>query len=103
MTSRSGSRPRSWDRNEVIDEELRATVEEFRERPGTVAGVEAVLLLDQNPGELPSHPGEVVAHACVLLLEPKQLVTSGEPFVTRSCLVIDHRHTPSTTSPAFPP
>jgi len=70
--------------------ELRAAIEEFRQCSATVAGVEAVLLLDPNPGEFPSHPGEIVAHAGVLLLEPKQLVTSRLPFLARAYGVFGH-------------
>jgi hypothetical protein len=55
----------------VINEELRATLEEVLERLGPVAGVEAVLLLDRNPRELPAHRCEVVPPARVLLLQAK--------------------------------
>jgi hypothetical protein len=50
----------------VVDRQLRAVVEQLRERPGVVTGVEGVLLLDENPGELPSLEGQVVATARVL-------------------------------------
>jgi hypothetical protein len=45
----------------VVDEQLGATVEELRQRPRALVGVEPVLLLDRNPRQLAALPGELVA------------------------------------------
>ena len=48
--------------HEVVDEELGATFEELRERPRALVGLEPVLLLDGDPGQLATLARELVAH-----------------------------------------
>src|SRR6266851_2269073 len=47
--------------HEVIDEELRASPEEIGEGRCALVGLEAVLLVDTNPGQLLPLPGQFVA------------------------------------------
>jgi hypothetical protein len=56
-----------------------------------VVGVEPVLLLDRDPGQLAALARQLVPHPGVLLLALKQLVTSGLPLLTADNLVIRHR------------
>ena len=49
--------------HEVVDEQLRATVEQLRERLGPVGGLEAVVLLDRHPGKLPALPRQLLVAA----------------------------------------
>ena len=54
--------------HEVVDDELRAAVEQLRQRAFAILGVEAVLLLQRDPRELTALPGDIVAEPRVLLL-----------------------------------
>src|SRR5438445_466012 len=47
--------------HEVVDEELRAPSEEIGEGCRALVGLEAVLLVNANPGQLLPHPRELVA------------------------------------------
>jgi hypothetical protein len=67
----------------VVDEQLRAAVEEIGERLRTARGVEAVVLLDRDPGQLAPFRGQLVAATCVLLLLPQQLVAFRLPLRLR--------------------
>jgi hypothetical protein len=60
---RAGRAPRLVIRSEheVVDEQLRAAVKQFRRRSGAIVRVEAVLLLDPDPGQLAPLPRQVVA------------------------------------------
>src|SRR5262249_35024894 len=62
--------------HEVVDEQLRAAVEQLGQRSRALLGLEAVLLLDRHPGELASLPSKLVAAPGVLLLLGEQLVPS---------------------------
>src|SRR5438094_151255 len=73
--------------HEVVDEQLRASVEELGERLRPRLGPEAVLLLDGHPGELPSLLRELVAAPGELLLLREQLVARGLPFLAGPDLV----------------
>ena len=53
--------------HEVIDEQLGAAVEQLRQRARAFVRLEAVLLLDANPGQLAPLPGQLVTQAGVLL------------------------------------
>jgi len=75
----------------VVDEELRAAVEELGERPGSVLGLEAVILLDWHPRELPSLACELVVAARQLLLLGKQRVSLGLPLFLGRDPVLGHR------------
>jgi hypothetical protein len=66
-TSRRVVRPE----HEVVDDELRAAVEQFRQREFAVFGVESILLLEQNPWELTALLGDVIP-------EPRELLLANE-------------------------
>jgi hypothetical protein len=67
--------------HEVVDEQLRATVEELRQGLRALPHVEDVLLLDRNPGQLLAHPGDLVASVSVPLLGVEQLAARRQPFL----------------------
>jgi hypothetical protein len=52
--------------HEVVDEQLRASGDELRQRPRPLGGVELVELFDRHPGELAAHSCELVGTAGVL-------------------------------------
>ena len=58
----------------MIDEQLGSPVKQVAERPLTVVGVEAVVLLDGNPGQLASLLRQLVPKPGVLLFADEQLV-----------------------------
>jgi hypothetical protein len=62
--------------HEVVDEQLGAAVEEVRQGLGPVLGLEAVVLLDWNPGQLLALPCELVPAPHVLLLSIEQLLAA---------------------------
>src|SRR6478736_518730 len=68
--------------HEVVDEQLRAPVEELGQRPAPTGRVERVVLLDADPGQLLAGAGELVAPARVLLLALEQLDPLGTPLVS---------------------
>jgi hypothetical protein len=51
----------------VVDDELGATVEELRQCPRALLGLEPVLLLDGDPGQLPALSCELARWATVTL------------------------------------
>jgi len=63
-----------------------------------VVGVEAVLLLDSDPGQLAPLPRQLVAQAGVLLLAGEQLLAEGCPLLATHDLVIGHHALPSGAS-----
>jgi len=82
--------------HEMVEEELRAPSEEIREGRCALVGLEAVLLVDPDPGQLLPPPRQLVAAPCVLLFRLEQLVPRCQPLVTcpdRVC-----RHGPSLPS-----
>jgi hypothetical protein len=80
--------------HEVVDEELGATIEQLREGPGALIGIERVFLLDLYPGQLATLPREIVAEPRVLLLPPEQLLPRGQPVLAAPHLVVGHRLPP---------
>ena len=74
----------------MIDEQLAAAVKDFRQRAWAVVGVEAVLLLDPDPGQFAPLPRQLVARSSVLLLAGKQLLAGSCPLFPCSDLVIRH-------------
>jgi hypothetical protein len=80
---------------EVIDEQLAAAVEQLRQRARTGVGLEAVILLDSDPGHLAPLTRQLVAEPGVLLLAGEQLVAGNLPLLPCSDLVIGHRSSPS--------
>ena len=77
--------------HEVVDQELGAAVEELGQGPGSVVGVEAIVLVDLGPGQLAALAGQLVAHPGVLLLALQQFLASGLPLGTADNLVTSHR------------
>src|SRR5919201_3332366 len=77
--------------HEVVDDELRAAVEQLRQRACAVLGVEAFLLLQRHPGELAPLPREFVAEPRVLLPPSEERLARGEPLFPCSDLLIRHR------------
>jgi hypothetical protein len=77
--------------HEVVDGELRAAVEQLRQRPRPLRGLERVPLLDRQPREPPASAGELVAHPRELLLVRQQLGAFGLPFLASCGSVLRHR------------
>src|SRR4029453_10044257 len=77
-------------KHEVVDEQLGSSVKQLGERPLAVVRIEAVLLLHPHPGQLASLQRELIAEPGVLLLAYQQPLTSSEPFLACSDLVINH-------------
>src|SRR5205807_2284760 len=80
--------------HDVVGEELRAAVEELGERPLPVLGVELVVLLHRDPGELTALLGHALAELGVLGLELRKLIASRLPFLAGSDLVRGHLSPP---------
>jgi hypothetical protein len=76
--------------HEVVDEQLRSSVEQLGERLLAVVGIEAVLLLHPHPWQLASLPRELIAEPGVLLLAYQQPLASGQPFLACSDVVVSH-------------
>jgi hypothetical protein len=74
----------------VIDEELRISLEEIRERGTSVVGLESVVLVDRDPGQLLPLLRNGVAEPGVLLLACEELLARCKPLFTCSDLVIRH-------------
>ena len=94
---RAGRTPRRvvGPEHEVIDEQLRASSEEIGEGRGALVGLEAVLLVDPDPGQLLPLPRQLVAAPRQLLLGLEQLQPGREPLFACSGLVIGHCFSPS--------
>src|SRR5215216_2311945 len=80
--------------HEVVHEELSAPTEQIRKRRASFVDLEAVVLVDSDPGELLPPPGELVAAPSQLLLGLEQLEPGHKPLLTRSCRVLSHRIPP---------
>jgi hypothetical protein len=79
--------------HEVVDEELRAAPEEVGERRRALAGLEAVLLVDADPGQLAPPQRQLVPPPGQLLLGLEQLQPGRQPLLTRSDpVVVRRRH-----------
>src|SRR2546423_6866979 len=76
--------------HEMVDEQLRATIEELGERLRPRLGLEAVVLLDRHPGELPPLLRERVAAPGELLLFREQLPAGRVEFLLCADLVLRH-------------
>ena len=70
--------------HEVVDEELRAPVEELGQRLRPLVRLERVLLLDRHPGQLSTLPRELVAEARELFLPLEQLDPGRPPLLAGS-------------------
>ena len=71
----------------MVDEELRATSEEIGEGRLALIGLEAILLVDSNPGQLLPLLRQLIAAPRQFLLGLEQLQPSCKPLFTRSSLV----------------
>jgi hypothetical protein len=65
----------------VVDQQLGATVKELRQGPLTLVRVQAVLLLDRQPGKFTSLASQLVAATRVLLLLGEQRIAYGLPLI----------------------
>src|SRR5213076_2408906 len=76
--------------HDVVGEQLRAPVEELGEGLLAVLGIELVLLLDRDPGEIETLPLDLLVSLPLLGLEPGELVPGRLPFLAGSGLVFRH-------------
>jgi hypothetical protein len=74
----------------VVDDQLVAAVEELRQRARAVVGVEPVLLLESDPGQLAPQTRQLVAQSGLLLLAGEQFLAGGKPLLTCSDPVVGH-------------
>src|SRR5205085_5244814 len=88
--------------HEVVDEQLGAAVEEIGEGLRTVLGLEAVVLLEWDRGQLAPLPGQLVAAAGELLLLLQQLVALRLPLLLRADPVLRHQGATSCLRPQRP-
>src|SRR5262245_61959856 len=83
--------PESAAEHEVIDEKLRAPLEEIRERRAPCVGLESIRLIDPHPREPLPPPRQLVAAPRVFLLRLEQLEPRGEPLTACAGDVLLHR------------
>src|SRR2546423_15685295 len=76
--------------HDVGGEQLWAAVEELGEGLLAVLGVELVLLLDRDPGEIATLALDLLILLRLLGLEPGELVPGHLPFLAGSNLVFGH-------------
>ena len=76
----------------MVDEQLGAAVEQIGEALRAGLGIEDVVLLDRNPGQLAPLPGHLVAAARELLLLFQQLGARCLPLLLRAGPVLGHLH-----------
>jgi hypothetical protein len=74
----------------VVDEQLRPPTEQVGERRRALVGLEPVVLVDPDTGQLLPLPGQFVAAAGQLLLGSEELEPGCEPLLTRSRGVFCH-------------
>src|SRR5205814_2821128 len=88
--------------HEVVDEQLGAAVEELGEGLRAVLRLEAVVLVDPDPGQLAPLPGQLVAPAGELLLLLQQLVALRLPLLLGADPVLRQRATSCLGRPRLP-
>src|SRR6266480_3435313 len=76
--------------HEVVDQQLRAPVEQLGERLLALVRVELVVLLDRDPRQLAPLACQLVVAARQLLLALEQRVARLAPFLPRAHLVTRH-------------
>src|SRR5258708_2393667 len=81
--------------HEVVDEELRTSSEEIGEGHCVLVGLEAVLLVDPDPGQFLPPPRQLVALPRQRLLGLQQLQPGRKPLFTCADPVIGHGFSPS--------
>src|SRR6266576_5409115 len=79
-------------KHEVVDDQLRPTVEQLRKGACAGLGVEAVLLFERHPRELAALLRDLVGEPRVLLLAAEQRSACGEPVF--ACSDLGHSVTP---------
>jgi hypothetical protein len=77
-------------KHEVVDQQLRASVEQFPERFRAVVGLEGITPLDGHLRQFPALACQLVTAAGELFLAIEQLDAGGKPLLTRSDRM--HRH-----------
>jgi hypothetical protein len=77
--------------HEGVNEELRASSEAISEGRSSFIGLEAILLLDANPGQLLPPLRQLVAASRQFLFGLEQLEPSRKPLFTCSGLMVIHR------------
>jgi hypothetical protein len=80
---RAGAAREALAEHQVVDEQLRAPVEQVGQRARAVLGLEAVLLLDRHPWQLAALTVELALAPVELLLLLAQGVVCGLPFLSR--------------------
>jgi hypothetical protein len=80
--------------HEVVDQQLGAAVEELGQGPGSILGVEAVLLVDPDPGQLAALTGQLVTYPGVCLLAHQQRLAGSLPLLKADNRVSGHRLLP---------
>src|SRR5258708_31545425 len=80
----------------MIDEKLRAALEEVRKQSLPLVGVEPVVLVDADPGQFLAPLRELIALPRQRLFRIEQLEPPRKPLFTCSGLVCRHRHSPSS-------
>src|SRR6185437_9638870 len=68
--------------HEVIDEELRPSAEQVRQRRASGVGLELIVLVDADPGQRLPLPRELVATAGQFLFGLQQVESSRQPFLS---------------------
>src|SRR5207244_7759581 len=76
--------------HDVVGAQLRAPLEELGQGLLAVLGVELVLLLDRDPGEIATPSLDLLVSLRLLRLELGELVTGHLPFLAGSNLVFGH-------------
>src|SRR5262245_65313084 len=74
--------------HEVVDEQLRTSFEQVGEGCRALVGVEPIVLIDPDPGQLLPPPRQFVAAVGELPFGLEQFEPGGKPLVTCSDLVI---------------
>src|ERR1051325_10003549 len=77
--------------HEMVDEELRAPAEEIGQRGAPLIGIEPVLFVDRDPGQLLPPPPELVAASREFLLRLEQFEPRRKPLFACPSLVSWHR------------
>src|SRR3954452_9658883 len=76
--------------HEVVDQQLRASSEELRERRAPFVGLQVVLLVDQEPRQFLTLPGQLRPTRGRAPPPPETLEPSREPLLAGSDLVVGH-------------
>jgi hypothetical protein len=76
--------------HEVVDEQLRAALEQLGERPRTAVGLEGVLLVEPDPGKLAPGARDLVTAAEMLLLGRQKGPARGQPLLAGRGPVLRH-------------